>query len=142
MGKTESITKLAGLVKGFKCAMLTTEEDDGSLRSRPMATQNTEFDGNLWFFTDKRAAKVREVEHHHEINVSFSNQENSTYISICGKAELVTDKPKIEELWQPSYQDWFPDGVNDPNISLLKVAVYKAEFWDKNSNKMVMIDGF
>jgi general stress protein 26 len=32
--------KLAELIKDIKIAMLTTVADDGSLRSRPMATQN------------------------------------------------------------------------------------------------------
>jgi general stress protein 26 len=146
MGKTEehkdSIAKIAGLIKGIKFAMLTTEEEDGSLRSRPMATQQVEFDGDLWFFTDKSSAKVKEVEHHHEINVSYADQGNSTYVSVSGKAELVLDKNKVEELWNPFYQSWFPEGVNDPNIALLKVNVEKAEFWDSTSNKMVQLAGF
>jgi general stress protein 26 len=35
----ENVKKLREMIKGIEFAMLTTIEDDGSLRSRPMATQ-------------------------------------------------------------------------------------------------------
>jgi general stress protein 26 len=53
----EDVEKLAKLIKGIKFAMLTTALPDGSLRSRPMATQNTAFDGTLWFFTTPTRAR-------------------------------------------------------------------------------------
>ena len=50
--KQEKIEKVRDLIKGIKIAMLTTvNPTDGSLHSRPMATQEAEFDGDLWFFT-------------------------------------------------------------------------------------------
>ena len=50
-GDTSSndIKKLGELIKDIRIAMLTTVDEDGSLRSRPMATQDAEFDGVLWF---------------------------------------------------------------------------------------------
>ena len=37
--RADAIKTLGALIKDIKFAMLTTVEDDGSLRSRPMATQ-------------------------------------------------------------------------------------------------------
>jgi general stress protein 26 len=51
----EARAKLGELIKGIRVAQLTTVEDDGSLRSRPMGTQDIEFDGTLWFFTQIQA---------------------------------------------------------------------------------------
>ena len=61
----ESIKKLSEMIKDIEIAMLTTAEPDGSLRSRPMATQQFEFDGDLWFFTRASSPKVDEIEHEH-----------------------------------------------------------------------------
>lgn len=58
-------------MKGIKFAMLTTVEEDGSLHSRPMTTQEVEFDGDLWLFTRADAPKVWEAGHHRQVNVSF-----------------------------------------------------------------------
>lgn len=44
--RNEAIEKLGKLIKEVKTAMLTTI-DHGVLRSRPMATQDAEFDGDL-----------------------------------------------------------------------------------------------
>jgi hypothetical protein len=41
------VEKLAELIKDIEYAMLTTAMPDGSLRSRPMATQKAPFDGTL-----------------------------------------------------------------------------------------------
>ena len=62
MSAENDVKKLAELIKGIKVAMLTTVCADGSLRSRPMVTQDKEFDGTLWFFTPAESPKVHEYQ--------------------------------------------------------------------------------
>lgn len=140
--RNESIKKLGELIKDIKFAMLTTAEEDGTLRSRPMATQQTEFDGSLWFFTNSNAPKVDEVQRHQKVNVSYAEPKDQKYVSISGTAELVRDRQKIEELWNPTYKAWFPKGLEDPDLGLLKVSVEQAEYWDSPSSAVVRIVGF
>jgi general stress protein 26 len=124
------ITKLGSLIKGIKFAMLTTVEPDGSLHSRPMTTQDLDFDGDLWFFTSAHSPKVWESGQHREVNVAFADPDKNKYVSASGKASLVRDRKKMEELWNPAYKTFFPQGLDDPEIALLKVSVEKAEYWD------------
>ncbi len=140
--RDESIKKLRELIKDIKFAMLTTAGDDGSLRSRPMATQQIEFDGDLWFFTNASAPKVDEIRHDQHVNVSFSSPEDNRYVSVSGKAQVVRDRKKAEELWNPFYKAWFPGGLDDPDLALLKVPVEKAEYWDSPSSPVVHLIGF
>ena len=140
--RTGNIKKLHDMVKDIRFAMLTTVEEDGTLRSRPMATQEFEFDGDLWFFTSADATKVNEVQHEHHVNVSYAEPKDQKYVSVSGTAQLIRDKSKIEELWNPLFKAWFPDGLNDPQLSLLKVSVDKAEYWDSPSSKVVRLLGF
>ncbi len=128
--QTTDIKKLAELMKGFRFAMLTTVEEDGSLHSRPMAMQEVEFDGELWFFTKAHAPKVEEADQHRQVNVSFADPEKSKFVSASGTAFLVRDRAKMEELWKAPYKLFFPQGLEDPEIALLKVSVEKAEYWD------------
>jgi general stress protein 26 len=132
--RDEEISKLAALMKGIKFVMLTTIEEDGSLHGRPMATQEIEFDGDLWFFTRASAPKVTEAQQHREVNVAFADPDKNTYISASGKALLVRDEAKIKELWKPVYKTFFPQGLDDPDLALLKVSVEKAEYWDSPGN--------
>jgi len=136
------IQKLGDLIKDIKIAMLTTAEQDGTLRSRPMATQKAEFDGTLWFFTRASSPKVDEVEQSHNVNLSYAALDSNTYVSVTGTASLVRDAAKAKELWNPILKAWFPKGLEDPDLALLHVTVQKAEFWDSPSSTMVHIAGF
>ena len=140
--RADAIKTLGALIKDIKFAMLTTVEDDGSLRSRPMATQQAEFDGDLWFFTGASSAKVGEVQRDRQVNVSYADTDGQRYVSVSGTAQLVRDRAKIKELWNPIFKAWFPDGLDDPDLALLKVAVERAEFWDSPSSKVVQLYGF
>ncbi len=137
-----AIEKLGGLIKKVQFAMLTTVDDDGTLRSRPMARQGDDFDGSLWFFTRATAPKVDEVEKEHQVNVSFSDPNDQLYVSISGRANLVRDRAKAKELWNEPLKAWFPKGPEDPDLALLKVDTEKAEYWDTPSSTMVHLIGY
>lgn len=139
--RQSQIEKLGELIKGIGIAMMTTEEEDGSLRSRPMATQEREFDGELWFFTDRTSPKVEEIESHRNVNLSYSDPSGQRYVSVTGKAQLVRDRRKAEELWSPAYKAWFPKGLDDPNLALLRVTVDSAEYWDSPTSPVVHLFG-
>src|SRR4051812_49203870 len=65
----EEMKKLRDLMKGQRTAMLTTTAPDGSLRSRPMAMQDSPFDGVMWFFTDRGSEKTTEIRRDAQVNV-------------------------------------------------------------------------
>ncbi|HEX8289503.1 MAG TPA: pyridoxamine 5'-phosphate oxidase family protein [Pyrinomonadaceae bacterium] len=139
--RKQSIVKLNDLIKGIKTAMLTTL-DGGVLRSRPMQTQEFEFDGDLWFFTSSNTHKAEEIEKDNRINVSYAAPSVNTYVSVSGTAEIVKDQAKIDELWNEIHRAWFPEGKDSPDLVLLKIAVEQAEYWDSPSSTIVQIAGF
>lgn len=137
-----NVRKLAELIKDIKFAMLTTADPDGALRSRPMATQSTEFDGELWFFTSDASGKAASIKADQHVNVAYSNPDDNHFVSVTGRASIVKDRNKIKELWNPLLKTWFPDGVDDPQIALIRVSVDSAEYWDSPSSKLVHLYGF
>jgi general stress protein 26 len=138
----DDVKKLAKLIKGIDVAMMTTEDDDGTLRSRPMQTQQTEFGGTLWFFTQASSHKVHEIDREHRVNLSYADSAGNRYVSVSGLATLVRDRAKIDEMWSPALKAWFPDGRDDPEVALLRVDVSRAEYWDAPSSKLVKLVGF
>ncbi len=133
---------LRNLIKDAEVAMLTTVESDDYLRSRPMITQESDEDGVLWFFTHDYRSKVDELESDPRVNVSYSKVDANQYVSVSGLGEVIYDEEKKQELWKSSYKTWFPDGVDDPQLALLKVYIEKAEFWDASTSKFVEVLGF
>ncbi len=136
---SEEIQQLWGKIKDIHIAMMTTIDTDGSLHSRPMATQQKDFDGNLWFFTQASAPKVQEIKEYEQINLSYSKTSDNLFVSVSGTSQLVRDRAKMAELWNPMYKAWFPGGLDDPEIALLKVDVHSAEYWDAPGSKMVYL---
>lgn len=137
----EGVAKVAELVKDARIAMLTTMTSDGKHLARPMALQEVEFDGDLWFFVEDDSDKVIEIQANPSVNVSFSNQKNTAWTSIAGTAEIVHDKAKAKELWSPVLNAWFPDGLDSPNLALIKVHADSAEYWDGPGSRMVQLLG-
>ncbi|MBX3013123.1 MAG: pyridoxamine 5'-phosphate oxidase family protein [Caldilineaceae bacterium] len=131
-----AIEKLGELIDDIHVAMLTTVDEDGTLRSRPMATQEVEFEGDLWFFTSVDDAKVDEVRQEQQVNVSYVEPKNERYISVSGQAQVVRDPETLKALWHQNFKAWFPDGLDDPTLALLKIRVEKAEYWE-SSDKVV-----
>jgi general stress protein 26 len=127
------IKMLNDRIKGIQIAMMTTVDQDGSLKSRPMATQEMDNDGYLWFFTRASDAKVGDVQQDQQVNISYEKPGDNLFISVSGTAELVRDQKKINDLWKPLLKAWFPNGKDDPEIALLKVSVNNAEYWDSPS---------
>src|SRR5688572_26032839 len=124
------LEKLADLIEESRIAMLTTVEPDGTLRSRPLATLQLDANGALWFFTAASSPKIDEIEQHRRVNLSYVNAEDHDYVSISGIAQTVRDRAKMRELWTPWVKPWFPRGLDDPDLVLLKVSIERAEYWD------------
>ncbi|MGI4022078.1 MAG: pyridoxamine 5'-phosphate oxidase family protein [Janthinobacterium lividum] len=136
--KSEQIKFLKDKIEDVRIAMLVTVNANHEIHSRPMGTAKVDEDGNIWFFTNEYSSKVDEVSHENKVVVTYSNPGNSTYLSIKGTAALVDDKEKMKEYWNPIIKAFFPNGLDDPKLTLLKIDTQEAEYWDSNSSKMVV----
>lgn len=137
----ERIEKVADLIEDIRIAFLTTIAADGTLHSRPMATQRDRFDGTLYFFTGADSEKVRETDREQRVAVTFADPSSNTYVALTGTAHVLRDKAKAEQLWHPFLKTWFPQGLDDPNLALLHVHVEHAEYWDTPSSTFVHLYG-
>ena len=139
--RQKSIEQLKEMLEGIDFAMLVTVAG-GKFRSRPMSTQEMDENGDLWFFTSDETHKVDEIEADNRVLVAYSQPDENTYVSVFGRAAISRDRAKIEELWSPVHKAWFPEGVDDPHLCLLKVSIEEAEYWDSPNSKLVQIAGF
>lgn len=137
MPEQKDLEKLNEMIKDIRIAMLTTHDQEGFLRSRPMVTQQAPFDGILWFFTRASGETSAEIRNNQKVNLSYADHDKSIYVSLAGEAEIVRDSQKARTLWNTFVQAWFPNGPEDPDLALLKVTVQQAEYWDSPSSKMV-----
>ena len=137
----EQRKRVAQLVSDARICMLTTVEADGTLVSRPMGLQEAEFDGTLWFFASDGSAEVAEIRANPNVNVSFSNMKAAEWVSIAGRAETLWDRARAEELWNPMLNAWFTEGLDTDGLTLIKVDVSSAQYWDGPGSRVVRLIG-
>jgi general stress protein 26 len=134
---TQALKKFKELIEEVKICMFITNTTGDDEHTRPMATIETENDGTLWFFTDARSIKVEEVNKQRAVHLVYAHPGKSTYLDVWGSAEIVADRQQVIDKWSPIVKAWFPDGIADPNLALLKVQPYEAYYWEAESGKMV-----
>ncbi|MFN0068296.1 MAG: pyridoxamine 5'-phosphate oxidase family protein [Limisphaerales bacterium] len=100
-----------------------------------MEVARVDENGDLWFFTGDDTAKVREIESDPRVQVICQNG-RASFVALGGRATLIRhDRALIRELWKPSFKVWFPGGVEDPNIVLIRVTGERGEYCDHTGVK-------
>lgn len=140
----DDVKKLWSMIKDTRFAMMTTQNEAGHLHARPMATlAHAGFDdATLWFFTRLDSGKVDELQADRHVNLAYSDPSHQNYVSVAGIGSVVRDREKIHHLWREILATWFPKGVDDPQLGLLKVKVESAAYWDSPSGAMVYAYGY
>jgi len=128
--RDEARLRFHRLLTSFSHGMLVTRSVEGNLRARPLAVAGVEANDDVWFVTRLESGKVIEVLADARICVAF--QRGARYLSLSGRATVVCDSSKLEELWKERWRIWFPDGASDRHAVLLKVNAEIGEFWDRS----------
>ena len=134
----EKIEKVKEIIDDTKIALITTVGESG-LVSRPMAVQEVEPGGDLWFMTFKDSSKIQQINNDDRVNVSF-NDKNQNFVSITGHATLVNDSKKEKELLNSADKALFETDNDDPNLILLKVEALGAEYWESDGKGKVVVE--
>jgi general stress protein 26 len=135
--KLPAHAKLASLVKGKRIGMLTTCLANGELDAKPMSLLELDDEGHFWFFVEHAPEDRGAHERYRVVNLSFSDEGESTFVSIAGSGELLHDRERIEALWTPMAKPWFPDGPDSPRLALLKITPERSEYWDAPESRIV-----
>jgi general stress protein 26 len=128
---TDDHHKLVELLREFSTAMLITHHGEHRLRARPMAIADIEDSGKIWFLSGEETAKVHEIEEDTHVHLTLQ-KDRVIYLSISGMATLIHDRSKVHELWDNSFEIWFPEGMYDPSLVLISVEPIEAEYWDNH----------
>jgi general stress protein 26 len=137
MSQSEAMAKIWDLIRDVNVAMLTTSGKQGELRSRPMASQESGFDGDLWFLSRQESGEVDEIEHGSRVSLTYVNHDRHAYVALSGMADLTKNRERIHQLWKPIDAAWFPQGKDDPDIIAIKVTIEEAEYWEAPGNALV-----
>ncbi|MBC7384416.1 MAG: pyridoxamine 5'-phosphate oxidase family protein [Bacteroidia bacterium] len=137
--RQEAIEKIKDLATGTDICMFATSLTQLPLIVRPMSTMQVDEEGNLWFFSKKSSEKNREILADKRVQLFYASRNSSEYLSLYGEASISTDKNKAEEIWSPIVKAWFTEGINDPELTLIKVVPHDSYYWDTKHNRLISL---
>ncbi len=132
---------IQSMINDVQVCMFTTVDERGKVSSRPMATVHVDEENNIWFFTNEFSEKIQEVSKDNQVNLIYAHPGKNTYLNISGICRIVIDKRTMKAHWNPLMKAWFPGGLDDPKLCMLKVLTEEASYWNNSSSKMVVFAG-
>ncbi|MGK7388760.1 MAG: pyridoxamine 5'-phosphate oxidase family protein [Candidatus Cyclobacteriaceae bacterium M2_1C_046] len=134
----EAIKKIKEIVKDVKSCVFTTNLDSLPLEARPMHTKDVDDEGNLWFMLTKEGDHYTALQKDIRVQIFYSSQSKTEFLSYYGKAELIDDKEKKNKLWSAVDKTYF-DGPEDKNLILAKIKPSDVYYWDTKHGRMVAL---
>ena len=141
----QAVAKVRELLSGFRSAMLMTKSDTNfGVHMRPMGLQRDAevFGGALHFFADDRSRKVAEINADPHAALVLQNDEQTRYLHLEGTASIVNDKAKMRELFNPMVKIWFPEGLDDPHITLIRFDAEDGHYWESPGGALSLLGAF
>ena len=128
------------LIKETRFCMLSHRHADGSLHSHPLTTQNKALDegSSLYFFVSRKSEVGQRLRQDGNVNLSYANPNDDTWVSITGTATILEDAQKKKDLFGVIDKAWF-DGPQDPDMELVEVRIDEAEYWNVKENKLLQL---
>jgi general stress protein 26 len=135
LSNQEAIEKIRALAEGKMCLFCTSKS--GALESRPMGAAQVDESGDIWFFSPKSSDKNRQIQADPTAYLMFMEPGKQHYLSLTTEVAIVDDRRKVDELWNGFMKAWFPEGKDDPEISLLRASVVSGHYWDEKDGHLI-----
>src|SRR5688572_4445124 len=131
LNSQDAVAKIKQLAeKAESCFFCTEVATHDSVGARPMAVQEVDDAGNLWFLSADDSNKNVELNRDTHVRLYFQGGAHSDFLLLDGNASVSRDKARIKQLWKPVMKTWFTEGQDDPRITVIKVAPTEGYYWD------------
>ena len=120
------------VLEAFSTGMFVTQTSEGPV-ARPMRIAEVTDECEVWMVTDSESEKIDEIESNPIVALTL--QGTSQYLSLTGRATVIADQAKVEELWSEPWKLWFSQGKSDPTIRLIRIDPTAGEYWDMTGSK-------
>lgn len=132
--------KIKEIGQSIRTCLMLTSLHQRPIPSRPMAIQEIDDEGFIYFFSRKDSEKVNELRHSDEMQLVFVNEGSSEYMTLHGKAEIFRDQQVIDKLYSIFANTWF-EGKEDPNLTIIRFSPLEGNYWDTKHGKVVQLAG-
>lgn len=129
MKKEKAMEQALALVKISEIAMLGTIDAEGCPNIRAMINMKNEGLKTIWFSTNTSSRKVPQLTENPKACVYFVDFDKWMGLMLVGTTEILQDSESKKRLWQEGFEKYYPQGVNDPDYSVLRFTVKWGRYY-------------
>ena len=133
---TKTLAELSERLRAIDYCTLSTRTEGGAIAGRPMSN-NAQVEGDLdaYFFSNGDARTVADIERDAQVGLAYQGKagivgQRPFFVTVEGEAELIRDKAAFQRHWTKDVERYFPDGIDTPGLTLIKVRAARAHYWD------------
>ena len=135
---SDAALKIKDLAEGIDFAMLCTSLTSKPFHAIPMSTKRVDSDGAIWFLSGRDSTHNSNINKDSKVELLYSNPKSMQFLNVFGDATIQDDIKVLKELYSSTDDAWF-GGLNDPNLTAIKVVPLDAHYWDAKSNRLVSL---
>lgn len=136
LGGARAIERLREIAKAADTAMFITQHEEFPLMARPMAVQEVDEEGTLWFLSASDSDKNQDLQRDPRVTLLFQNHDRYEYLQLSGRARIHRDRALIDKHWTRFAEAWF-DGKDDPRVTVIAVHPDTGHYWATENGKIV-----
>ncbi len=134
-----AVAKIREIVKASPVCLFGTHPSHYPLTVRPMGVREVDEVGNIWFLSGKSSLKNQHILREPRVQLFFTHVSGSAYLSLEGFASVSDLRVLKEKYWTPLAKAWVPGGVDDPDLSVIKVMITGGHYWDTEHGRAISL---
>lgn len=106
--------------------------DKPGYHAQPMTAFREEETGTIWFFTrdDTDLARDAGAGSGESAMFHYGSKDQSVWACIHGRLSIAPRNPElIDKYWNPILAAWYPEGKDDPHLTLLRFDGEDGRIW-------------
>jgi general stress protein 26 len=103
---------------------------------QPMACYADRTEGAVWFFTKRANDLVRESGGGRPALFCVVSKDQEFQACLTGTLIEDFEPEKVKTYWSPVVAAWYPDGQDDPDLTLLRFTAEDAQLWVSRSGPL------
>ncbi|AJE45545.1 pyridoxamine 5'-phosphate oxidase family protein [Celeribacter indicus] len=121
-------------MKDLRAGMLGVE---GTHQHMQPMTHYPDWDRNeIWFLTSKDTDLVRSLSPGAKAHFCVMSADQDFDACLRGTLTETRDPGKLEEIWSPVAAAWFHGGKEDPDLTMLRLALEDAALWGSSASAL------
>ena len=112
--------------KAHYCTFVTIGED-GQPQARIVDPIAPDASFTIWFATNPLTRKVNQVRRNPKVTLLCFDTATSSYVSVMGRGDLVTDRMEKQRHWKADWASIYPKGSGTDEFMLIRITPARVE---------------